>query len=64
MLSHGMPSHVQIGVCCVVSATRLFGTIYVLIPQIHADITHKIFAFEHLFDCDRTCAFCRQQITF
>jgi len=64
MLSHGMPSHVHIGVCCSVSATRTFGLIYFLIPWIHADITHKTFLFEHLFDCDRTCAYCRQQSIF
>ena len=64
MLSHGVPSHVQIGVCCSVSATRTFGLIYFLIPWIHADITHKTSIFEHLFDCDRTCAYCRQQSIF
>jgi hypothetical protein len=45
MLSHGMPSHVQIGVCCPLSATRIFGPIYFLIPRIHADFTHKKFVF-------------------
>ena len=64
MSSHGMPSHAQIGVCCPVSVTRTLGTIYVLIPSIHAYITHKTSNFKQLFDCDRTCAFCRQQIIF
>jgi hypothetical protein len=61
MLSHGMLSHVQIGVCCPASATRIFATIYFLIPRIHADITHKTSVFKHLFDCDRTCAYVQQQ---
>jgi len=32
MLSHGMISHVLIGVCCPVSATKILGPIYFLIP--------------------------------
>jgi len=38
MLSLGMLSHVQIGVCCPVSATRIIGPIYFLIQRIHAYI--------------------------
>ena len=62
-LSHGMPSLVQIGVCCPVSVIRIIGPIYFLIPRIHAYITHKIFVFEHLFDCYRTYFSFWQQIT-
>jgi hypothetical protein len=64
MLCHGIPPHVHIDVCCPVSANRIFGKIYYLIQRIHADITPKTSIFEHLFDCDRTCAHCRQHSIF
>jgi len=60
MLIYGMLSYLHIDVCCPVSATRIFGPIYFLIARIHADITHKTFVFEHLFDCDKTYSSFRQ----
>ena len=35
MLSHGMPSHIHIGACCPVSATKVFG------PILFSDITNS-----------------------